>query len=169
MQATESGELPARLDVRLERRDRNPLPPEALLKFQVINRGKDPTYNYRWVLYLDGRWFLAKHSGDTSDWQTPFDTELPITPTKTLKAEAINEVTQQLRQADFLTSAPYWLNNSVEDGTFYVVTAQLDGKMHEVIYEAASTPLTDFLEAFTNRQASPEAKSRFTWLAKLRP
>lgn len=167
MKVTYSGALPAQLDARLERRDRNPLPQEALLKFQVINRGKDPTYNYRWVLYLDGRWFLAKHSGDTSNWQTPFDTELPVTPTKTLKVGDVNEVTQQLRQVNFSTLAPYWLNDTVEDGTFYVITARLDGKTHEVIYDAVSTPLTDFLEAFAGKQANTGAKPMFSWLDKL--
>jgi hypothetical protein len=145
-EGTSAGSMPEQLDIRLQRRDTSPLPPDALLKFQVISRGKSPAYNYRWLLYTDGRWFLAWHSGDTSDWQTPFDTELPATPTKQLKANVVNEVKKQLQQADFLTQPPYQADQTVEGGSAYVVTAQIDGKVHEVIYDGDYPPLIEFLE-----------------------
>lgn len=46
------------LDVRLQRRDTSPLPEGAWLRFQAINRGKDPSYNYRWLLYENGLWSM---------------------------------------------------------------------------------------------------------------
>ncbi|HEX9989654.1 MAG TPA: hypothetical protein VGE45_14420 [Chloroflexia bacterium] len=141
-----SGSIPGDLDPRLERRDTSPLPPEALVRFQLINRGKNPRPNYRWVLYEDGRLFLARHSGDTSgDYRTPFDTELPAKPTEVLSPDAVNEVKEQLDQARFLGQAPYYLDPTVDDGGSYVVTARINGKVHEVIYEAYSPPLVKFL------------------------
>jgi hypothetical protein len=161
---TKSGPIPDQLDVRLERRDTQPLPPDALIRFQVIGRGKNPANNYRWILYDDGRLFLARHSGDTSDWKTPFDTELPQTPTQQLDARVVDEVKNQLRQANFLAQAPYQADETVEDGTFYVVTARIDGKVHEIIYDAVSTPLTDFLATI----ASSADSSQGGLLASLR-
>jgi hypothetical protein len=142
-----SGSIPENLDVRLERRDTTPLPPDALVRFQVINRGVLPDVNYRWVLYEDGRLFLARHSGDISgDYRIPFDTELPTAPTKKLPTDVVNEVKEHLNRANFLEQAPYHLDNNVEDGGFYVVTARINGKVHEVIYEAVYPPLVEFLE-----------------------
>lgn len=141
-----SGPIPDKLDVRLERRDTTPLPPNALIRFQTINRGKSPALNYRWILYEDGRLFLARHSGDTSgDYRTPFDTELPSDATKQLESNVVKNVKEHLKQANFLEQAPYQLDNSVDDGGSYVVTARINGKVNEVIYEAVSPPLVDFL------------------------
>lgn len=150
-EGTYVGPIPDQLDVRLQRRDTDPLPPDALIKFQAIGRGKDPSYNYRWLLYTDGRWFLAWHSGDTSgDWQTPFDTPLPVSPTKQLKANVVNDIKKQLQKANFLAQPPYQADQTVEDGTFYVVTAQMDGQTHEVIYEGVYPPLVEFLETIAS-------------------
>lgn len=150
-EGTYSGPIPDQLDVRLQRRDTSPLPPNALLRFQVIGRGKNPANNYRWVLYEDGKWFLAWHSGDTSgDWQIPFDTNLPSAPTKQLKANVVKDVKKQLQQANFPTQAPYQADQTVENGSFYVVTARLDGKVHEVIYESVYPPLVDFLASIVS-------------------
>lgn len=147
---TSSGPMPELTDVRLQRRDTDPLPPDALLKFQAINRGKDPSYNYRWLLYSDGRWFLAWHSGDTSDWQTPFDTDLPPTATKQLPGAVVSEVKKQLQSANFAAQPPYQVDQTVEDGSFYVVTARLDGQVHEVIYEGVYPALIEFLETMVS-------------------
>lgn len=127
-------------------RDTDPLPPDALVKFQWINRGPNPRYNYRWVLYGDGRLFLARHSGRVDRYTGPFDIPLPAAPTKTLPASLVRQVEQQLRKADFLHQPPYQARPKVEDGTFYVVTARLDGTVHEVIYEAYAPSLVAFLE-----------------------
>lgn len=146
-----SGPVPGKLDPRLERRDTSPLPPDALVRFQLMNRGKNPRPNYRWVLHEDGRLFLARHSGDTSgDYLTPFDTELPAKPTKVLPPGAVNEVKEQLGQARFLEQAPYYLDKTVEDGGSYVVTARINGKVYEVIYEAYSPPLVKFLSTIAS-------------------
>jgi hypothetical protein len=142
-----SGAIPVDLDIRLQRRDTTALPPKALIRLQVINRGKNPALNYRWLVYEDGSFFLAKHSGDTSgDYRIPFDTELPTEPTTRLPASTVKSIKQNLEQVHFLEQAPYHVDNSVDDGGFYVITARVNGKVHEVIYEAAVTPLVEFLE-----------------------
>jgi hypothetical protein len=142
-----SGAIPENIDIRLKNRDINPLPKDALLKFQVINRGKNPQYNYFWILNEDGKLFLARHSGDTSsNYSIPFDTDLPKEPTKILPANVVQEVKKQLQQADFLQQSPYYLDQTVDDGGFYIITARIDGKEHTVIYEALQTPLVQFLE-----------------------
>src|SRR5690606_35034612 len=98
----------------------------------------------------DGRWFLAWHSGDTSDWQTPFDTDLPPTATKQLPGAVVNEVKKQLQSADFSTQSPYQVDQTVEDGSFYIVTARIDGKVHEVIYEGVYPALVEFLDTIVS-------------------
>jgi hypothetical protein len=142
----QTGSIPKELDLRLKRRDTQPLPPGALLKFQLINRGKEPVVNYRWILYEDGRWFFARHSGADSDWQTPFDTELPKSPTQQLPANVVNEVRKNLQSADFLNQPPYQIDRGVRDGGYRIVTARIDGNVHEVIYVAVNSPLLDSLE-----------------------
>ncbi len=144
-----TGPLPETLDARLERRATSALPEGALLRFQYISRGKHPGVNYLWLLYEDGRWLLARHSGDSSDWQTPLDTPLPTTPTQTLSAKEVQQVKKQLEQADFFQQPAYQEDKSVRDGAYYVVTAQHNGKTHQVIYAAATTPLVTFLHHLT--------------------
>lgn len=142
-----SGEIPKDLDIRVQNRDTKPLPKEALVKFQVINRGLSPHANYRWLLYEDGRLFIDRHSGsDSSDYNFPFDRDFPSKPTKKLPAKVVNHVKQNLIDSGFLEQPPYQLDNRVEDGTFYVVTARISGRIHEVIYEAFYPPLVEFLE-----------------------
>lgn len=141
----QTGPVPEDLDQRLERRDTDPLPVDALVRFQLINRGPSPHPNYRWLLYADGRLFLARHSGDRSDPYTPFDTELPREPSSRLSADVVAQVERALADSGFFTQPPYQLDTTVEDGAFYVVTAQLDGQTHEVIYEAHRPAPVDFL------------------------
>jgi hypothetical protein len=141
-----AGQIPEDLDIRLERRDTTPLPADALIRFQAISRAKDPSNNYRWILYEDGRWFAVWHSGDTSDWQTPFDTELPSEPSATLARREVQEIEKELNKADFAGQPPYQVDPRVEGGTYYVVTVRLDGKVHEVIYDGAYPPLVEYLD-----------------------
>jgi hypothetical protein len=149
-EVTYSGPIPEHLDVRLERRDTSPLPPDALVKFQMISRSKRSYLNYRWVLYEDGRWFLARHSGADIDWQIPFDTDLPSTPTRRLPARVVDRVRKQLQDNEFLDQPPYLANKLVKDGDFFVVTARSEGRVHEVIYEAVSPPPVDYLATFVS-------------------
>lgn len=142
-----SGPIPEQLDTRLQRRDTTPLPAGALVRYQLINRGKNPDVNYRWLLYDDGRWFLARHSGDTSgDWQTPFDTDYPAEPTKIFSKREVKQIRKHLEKSDFLEQQPYHLDKGVRDGGYHIITARLDGRTHEVIYAAATMPPVDFLE-----------------------
>jgi hypothetical protein len=131
-------------------RDESPLPAGALLRFQTIARGNDVWINHRWVLYRDGRLYLAWNTGHDNYETLPFDTELPIKPTKVLDRDSVNAVEMQLRESGFLNQPPYQLDTAVEDGTFYIVTARIDGMVHEVIYEAYEPPLIDFLYEIGN-------------------
>ena len=141
-----AGPIPEDLDLRLIRRDIDPLPPDALMKFQAISRAKDPSNNYRWILYEDGRWFMAWHSGDTSDWQTPFDTELPTEPTAKIAKRDVKKIEKELMNAGFAGQSPYLADPRVEGGTYYVVTARQENQVHEVIYDAAYPPLVEYLD-----------------------
>ena len=147
----QTGPVPADLDPRLAARDVDPLPPDALVKLQSIGRGKSPAKNYRWVLHGDGRLFLARHSGDTSgDWRVPFDTALPAAPTKTVRAGTVKRVGEELKRAGFAGQPPYQVNPQTEDGTAWVVTARIDGAVHEVIYEGFQPPLVAALDKVTS-------------------
>jgi hypothetical protein len=125
-----------------------PLPAGALVRFQVISRGPNPRYNYRWELYQDGRWHLARHSGETNGSDAPFDTELPSKPTRHLPPDVVVEVREQLEVADFWAQPAYQANRSVRNGAFYIVTARSGDQVHEVIYEADYPPLVEFLDEF---------------------
>ncbi|MDX1614734.1 MAG: hypothetical protein R3300_10530 [Candidatus Promineifilaceae bacterium] len=141
----ERGSIPETLDERLMRRDTRPLPEEALARFQYISRGKSPRRNYRWLLYDDGRFYLARHTSETGDWQTPFDTPLPDEPTDKLGWWQRRKVRQALEQSDFMNQAPYQEDTNVRDGAYYVVTVRRDGREHEVIYVAMTPPPVDEL------------------------
>ena len=127
-------------------RDNDPLPEGALVKFQVIDRGTDPTYNHRWVLFPDGRLFLAWNSAEVDFMSAPYDTELPDEPTAVLEPALVQRVKDELISADFLNQHPFQARLKVEDGTTYILTAQLDQTVHEVIYDAYKPPLVAFLE-----------------------
>jgi hypothetical protein len=132
------GPVPDELDVRLQNRDTSPLADDALVRFQFINRGPHPGINYRWALMEDGRLFVARHSGDTSDPYTPFDTDLPSDPTAIVDRDVVTRVRDALTRSEFAGQPPYQADPTVEDGTFAVVTARIDGTVHEVIYEAVA-------------------------------
>jgi len=121
------------------------LPQGALARFQVINRGKNVAGNYRWVLYPDGRLFMAQNSGRGKDAEIPFDTDLPNEPTKHLPKEMVEQVEQQLRESDFVHQPAYQQEPNTEDGDYVIVTARLDGVENEVIYDAVSPPPVPFL------------------------
>ena len=140
-----SGPLPEPLEIRLRRRDVSPLPQGALARFQVINRGKNFAGNYRWVLYPDGRLFVAQNNGRGADAETPFDTDLPKAPTKRLPKAVVEQVEHQLREADFVHQPAYQEEPNTEDGDYVVVTARLDGQENEVIYDAVSPAPVPFL------------------------
>jgi hypothetical protein len=106
----------------------------------------DVSRNYRWVLHSDGRLFcpqLARRrrqrrrlrhraAGDTDD-------DLP--------PATVAEVERRLRAVGFARQAPYQANPRVQDGSWYIVTARLDGQVHEVVYDAFYPPLITYLDA----------------------
>jgi len=150
-----SGPVPNDLDVRLQRRDKNTLPQGAIVKFQQIGRGKSPHQNYRWVLYEDGRWFLARRSSNTNHWQVPFDTPLPTKPTKTLRAFTVAKVKKKLEEAHFFKQAPYQGHRNAHDGVYYVITARRAHQVHEVIYEVYDPPPIDFILSIISYEHMP--------------
>jgi hypothetical protein len=145
MSATYTGPVPAELDLRLQRRDTSPLPPSTLLRVQAINRGKNPGPNARFLVADSGEVFAAGHSGDSSDWQTPFDIPLPSTPTRRLSDDRLESLRVLLQGDAFAAEPPYQADETVEDGLFLVVTARTGKGVHEVIYEAILPPLVQDL------------------------
>lgn len=142
------GAVPEGLDLRIARRDVSELPAGALVRVQVIGLEKSPVNNYRWILYDDGRWFLARHSDDSNDWQNPFDTDYPADPTRRLPARDVKAVRKQLVSSRFDTQPAWQGDLRVEGGDAVVVTARLGTRAHEVIYQAVTNPLVEFLRRF---------------------
>jgi hypothetical protein len=141
MSDTSSTERPAELDERLVRRDTSPLPAGAVVRVQSISRGKSPAGNLRYYVTGDGAVFESGHSGDTSDWQTPFDQPWPGQPTRSIDAAAVGELNRVL-QRDFAAEESYQADQTVEDGAFVVITARISGsRLHEVIYDAILSPV----------------------------
>lgn len=141
---TGAGPIPADLDDRLVRRDREPLADGALVKFQAIAHGPDPRSNVRWVLHDDGSVRLAYHSRDT-DTAVPFDTPLPDEATGRVASATVDDVRSLLEAEAFSELAPYQWRDG-EGGASFVVTARVGDDVHEVIYDRASTPLLDRLQ-----------------------
>jgi hypothetical protein len=137
-----SGPIPADL---LPNRDRSPLPPDAVVKFQSIGRLL-PDLNYRYVLLRDGSLFYAAHSGAPGDARVLFDTPLPAVATRKLSGRQVAAVEKALRKHRFVEQPPHQVDPQVQDGSIYVVTARVDGREHEVIYEAYAPPLVELLE-----------------------
>lgn len=140
MSVTRSGPVPAELDIRLQRRDRAPLPADALLRLQAISRGKNPAANRRLLVTQSGDIYEAGRSGDTSDWQLPFDQPWSAAPTRTLSLAQVERL-MQLLNSRFPGEAPYQVDENVENGTFLVLTARAAGIVYEAIYEAVLTPV----------------------------
>lgn len=141
---SECGPLPEDLDERVRNRDSGPLPEGAFLRFQSISHSPDPRTNHRWVLYEDGRLFLAFHSRDTAG-AVPFDTPLPKKPTARLDSDTVDELRHLLVAEELPELAPYQCRPG-EGGMWQVVTARMEGGEFEVVYDRASTPLIDRLQ-----------------------
>ncbi len=142
-----AGRIPRQIDERVKRRDGAKLRPGALVRYQRIGLEKHPGSNYRFELDDDGSVRLARHSGDSSNWQTPFDTDLPAAPTAVLAAERVAAVRQALADAHFGDEPPYQVGRTAKGGKVEVVTARAGKKAHEVLYENARNPLLDLLAA----------------------
>jgi len=140
MSVTYSGPLPAEIDPRLERRDVSPLPADVLIRVQAINRGKNPQHNQRFMITRSGDVFAAGHSGDTSDWQTPFDQPFPSVPARRLEPERLHAL-RALLESGFAAEPAYTADQTVEDGLFLVITARTGAGTHEAIYEAVQPSL----------------------------
>jgi YD repeat-containing protein len=140
------GEVPATIDDRVKRRDTSPLPDGAWLRFQAIARAPDPRTNHRWVLYDDGRLYLAWHSRD-SEGDAPFDTDLPDEPTVVLDGATVSELRALVDAGGVASSPPFVQAPDVEGGMWRVVTVRSpDGTVHEVIYDRAGNPMLDRLQ-----------------------
>lgn len=147
------GDTPAQLDERLLRRDQSPLPPDALLRVQSINRGKSPAGNLRYYVTTSGDVFESGHSADTNDWQTPFDQDWPAAPARTLDASTVNRLRHVLRR-EFAAEEAYQADQTVEGGVFLVITARItDSRLHEVIYEAIISPVAKEILALANGES----------------
>jgi hypothetical protein len=147
---TGAGPVPDDLDERVVNRDLDPLPTNALVKFQAISHSPDPRTNVRWILFENGDVRLAYHSKRT-DGAVPFDTKLPKKPAGTVDKSTVDEIRELLAAENFAALAPYQWRDG-EGGAYFVVTARNgdggggEGDVHEVIYDRASTPLVDRLQ-----------------------
>lgn len=137
--------VPEQLDERVERRDRSELGAKTVLRYQRIGLEKSPAKNLRWELDEDGSVRIARHSGETNDWQNPFDTDLPSDPTGTVGRERVEQVRRALAEAAFESQPPYQVGKAAKGGRVEVVTARTDGGVHEVIYENGRNALLDLL------------------------
>jgi hypothetical protein len=133
------------------------LPTGALVGYQQISLGMQIPGNYRWILYEDGRWFLSRNSASYSGQRGDFEFDLPTAPTRILPSDIVREVRDQLRAADFLSLEPQFFDPTMQDGARMIVTARLDGRVHEVTYDGASSPLVDYLKRFAWRH-EPDAR-----------
>lgn len=140
-----AGPVPEDVDDRVVRRDTSSLADGVLVRYQRIGLEKSPARNFRWELHADGTWFLARHSGDTEDWRTPFDTDLPDEPTAVLPADVVEEVRTALAEEGFAGKAPYQRGVTAKGGGVTAVRAVVDGEEHEVLYDNAETPLLELL------------------------
>jgi hypothetical protein len=140
-----AGPVPAQLDERVARRDHSELPAATVLRYQRIGLGKSPAHNLRWELDDDGSLRLARHSGDTSDWQTPFDTDLPSAPSTQLADDKVEKVRRALADAGFEGQPPYQVGERAKGGRIEIVTARTGGSVHEVMYENAENDLLNLL------------------------
>lgn len=132
-------------DRRLQRREPIALPAGAVLAFERINRGKNPSPNYRWLLTEDGAVRLARHSGDTSDPDRPFDTPLPEQPTGTLEPHRLAMIRAAIEAADPADQPAYLSDPGVEDGAFSVITLPTGSGSRELVLDGATTPLVQTL------------------------
>jgi hypothetical protein len=107
--------------------DRDALPQGALVKFQLLQRDW-PERNFRYILYPDGRIFLAGHSQERGG---AFDVPLPTTPRRL--GEAVVGEVKALLAGQALP--PYGgAARPGSDSVYYVVTTPADGAARESIW-----------------------------------
>lgn len=140
-----AGEVPRDIDERVARRDRSPLGGGVLVRYQRIGLEKSPARNLRWELHEDGAVHLARHSGDTSDWRTPFDTRLPPSPSAVLPADRVEGVRRALDATGFASQPPYQVGEKAKGGRVEIVSARHGAEPREVMYENAENALLDVL------------------------
>jgi hypothetical protein len=131
------------VDPELAARDRDPLPPGAVVRYQSISRSPDPRSNHRWVLHENGDLFLSMHTPDTAG-AAPFDTPYPAAPTRRLPASEVAEIKALMDDVAFF-ELPAVVAREGEGGRWQVVTARDDGREHEVVFDRAGNALVDRL------------------------
>lgn len=129
-----AGPVPEGVADELAERDRSPLPAGAVVRFQAIAHGPDHRADVRWVLHDDGAVRLAARRA-----------RLPTSASGAVEMETVREIQDLLAREQFAALAPYqW--RAGEGGALFIVTARVDGAVHEVVYDRAATPLTDRLQ-----------------------
>jgi hypothetical protein len=134
------------------------LPAGALVSYQQISLGVQVYGNYRWILYADGRWFLARNSASYSGQRGDFEFDLPSTPTRILPPAVVREVEDQLRAADLPSLEPRYFDPTMQDGARVIISARLDGRVHEVTFDGAYPPFVDYLRRFAWRHEADARK-----------
>lgn len=139
--------LPTPFDKRVTTFLEMPVPDSIVVSVAMIAKGKDPEYNYRWILTADGKLFYVHRSKNTNDWQVPFDRPLPVKPTRIMTDAGLKDIQTMLNKANFFSHPGYEYEVGGEDGEYLVVCARKDGRLHTVVYENSSISLVDYLES----------------------
>lgn len=132
-------------DERLIKRRQGPLAPKTILRFQRITAAKNPAKNYWYELDEDGAVRLARHSGDTDDWQTPLDVDLPTAANAKARGGVLRKL-RKLLAREHITELPAVVAGPpTKDGTYEVVTARTDDGDKEVVFASADNDLLHLL------------------------
>lgn len=143
--------VPSKLKKDLDGREKAPLGPGGLVRFQRLGRGPGIGRNYRVVVMEDGRYYEAQNErGEMGDGKQVYNVPLPSEPTGKLPAPAIEMIRASLGETRFFEEEEYVARETVRDGSLAIVTARLGGKEHEVWYLNVSTPLTELLQEIIN-------------------
>ena len=141
-----AGGVPPELETMVEGRDDSPLPDGALVKFQYIGLVPGISKNFRFVLFPDGRLFSAVNTSEPPvDGHQRFNVDLPDEPSATVPAESVAQVCDLLDSTAFATGPAFTGAEGVRDGAVIIVTARVDGGVHEAWFANTATELTDFL------------------------
>jgi hypothetical protein len=127
-------------DDRVAKRDRSPLAPGVLVRFQRISSGKSPEGNSVLEVDEDGGLRIARHSGSTGDWRTPMDTSVPSTPTGKAGFGGARKLRKLLAGLDGGDDGEPVLveGRAAKDGVFEIVTVP---PARQFVYDGVDTDL----------------------------
>lgn len=112
----------------------------SLLQFQMISRSRNTQHDYSWNLLSDDT--LVYYSKNT---------EQPASFSLQEMDAQLEDLFDQLEQAEFWKMKSYYGIPDTKGGDYYLLKARQDQKTKEVIFEAYSPDLIAFLKEFSMR------------------